>query len=79
MTKTISVGLNSIETAKRFAVINTESACDVTLTSGKYAVDGQSILGIFGLDLTKPIDVTVEGEEEDIEKLMKGYKDIKLI
>ena len=37
---------------------------DVDLESGRYKVDGKSILGIFSLDLRQPIKLTYEGERE---------------
>ena len=36
---------------------------DVDLESGRYKVDGKSILGIFSLDLREPIKLTYEREE----------------
>ena len=37
---------------------------DVDLESGRYKVDGKSILGIFSLDLRQPIKLTYEGDNE---------------
>ena len=37
---------------------------DVDLESGRYKVDGKSILGIFSLDLRQPIILSYEGEKE---------------
>ena len=37
---------------------------DVDLESGRYKVDGKSILGIFSLDLRQPIKITYNGEKE---------------
>ena len=36
---------------------------DVDLESGRYKVDGKSILGIFSLDLRQPIKLTYESED----------------
>ena len=36
---------------------------DVDLESGRYKVDGKSILGIFSLDLRQPIKLTCECEK----------------
>ena len=41
---------------------------DVDLESGRYKVDGKSILGIFSLDLRQPIKLTYD-KEEGAEKL----------
>jgi len=35
---------------------------DVDLESGRYKVDGKSILGIFSLDLREPIKLTYDSE-----------------
>ena len=38
---------------------------DVDLESGRYKVDGKSILGIFSLDLRQPIKLTYNGEKSE--------------
>ena len=47
---------------------------DVDLESGRYKVDGKSILGIFSLDLRQPIKITYNGEKED--ELAEKIKDL---
>ena len=47
---------------------------DVDLESGKYKVDGKSILGIFSLDLRQPIKVTYNNET-NADKLYNQLKD----
>lgn len=44
---------------------------DVDLESGRYKVDGKSILGIFSLDLRQPIKLIYEGEKGQDELLEK--------
>lgn len=53
---TCKVKLNSIEKIKSFvdAIRNSEGTYE--LVSGKYVIDAKSIMGIFSLDLTKPIE-----------------------
>ncbi len=46
---------------------------DVDLESGRYKVDGKSILGIFSLDLRQPIKLTYNSEE-GAEKLYDQLK-----
>lgn len=52
---TCNVMLNSIESVRNFveAVKNSESKLE--LVSGKYVIDAKSIMGIFSLDLTRPL------------------------
>ena len=47
---------------------------DVDLESGRYKVDGKSILGIFSLDLRQPIKITYTGEKEA--ELAEKIKDL---
>ena len=44
---------------------------DVDLASGRYVVDGKSIMGIFSLDLLNPIEMTIRGEGNADELLAK--------
>jgi phosphotransferase system HPr-like phosphotransfer protein len=43
---------------------------DIDLVSGRYAVDAKSIMGIFSLDLSKPIKL--QAHTEDPEALVKA-------
>ena len=63
--KTFNIQLNSINDVKLF--VNTVSAysCDIDLTSGRYVVDAKSIMGIFSLDLSKPIKVEIFSDDCD--------------
>ena len=37
---------------------------DFDLISGRYVIDAKSIMGIFSLDLSKPIELNIHAEEE---------------
>lgn len=51
--------LSDIETVKRFVSFANQYEFPVTLFSDKYIINGKSIMGIFGLDLSKPLQVEV--------------------
>ena len=55
----VAVSLASINDVKSFVNIVSKYDFDVDLISGRYVVDAKSIMGIFSLDLSKPIDVEV--------------------
>jgi phosphocarrier protein HPr len=57
--KTFNIMLNSINDVKNFVNTVNKYDFDVDLTSGRYVVDAKSIMGIFSLDLSKPIKVEV--------------------
>ena len=54
--------LDTIDDVKRFVSLVTAFDFDVDLVSGRYAVDAKSILGIFSLDLSKPIEIRLHTE-----------------
>ena len=47
--------LKDFEAVKNFVDISNEKPYDIELLSGKYIVNAKSIMGIFSLDLTKPL------------------------
>lgn len=60
--ETFNITLSSINDVKNFVNIVNRYDFDVDLTSGRYVVDAKSIMGIFSLDLSKPIKVETHGE-----------------
>ena len=54
----------SIDDVKQFCDICNEYDFEVDLFSGKYIVDGKSIMGIFSLDLSKPVFLKANCGEE---------------
>ncbi len=70
--KTVKISLNSIDKVKTFVnEINLFDA-EFDLVSGRYVIDAKSIMGIFSLDISKPIDLnihTTENLDEILEKL----------
>ena len=63
--KTFEILLSSINDIKAFVYIVNRYEFDVDLTSGRYVVDAKSIMGIFSLDLSKPIKVDVHSDNAD--------------
>ena len=72
--KTFNILLSSINDIKAFVNIVNKYEFDVDLTSGRYVVDAKSIMGIFSLDLSKPIKVDVHSEGEDADKFIEEIK-----
>lgn len=70
-----TVLLATINDVKEFVRIVSQYDFDVDLVSGRYAVDAKSIMGIFSLDLTKPIDIRVHCD--DSEQCNKFLSEIK--
>lgn len=63
--KTCNIMLNTINDVKKFVNIVSKYDFDVDLISGRYAIDAKSIMGIFSLDLSKPIKLNVHSDSCD--------------
>jgi phosphotransferase system HPr-like phosphotransfer protein len=68
--KTVKVSLNSIDKVKTFVNDLNRFDCDFDLVSGRYVIDAKSIMGIFSLDLSKPIDLNIHAESEKLEEVL---------
>ena len=74
--KSLKVLLSTINDVKEFVNIVSRYDFDVDLVSGRYAVDAKSIMGIFSLDLSKPIEVNIHSEEAD--EFLKAIEKFKV-
>ncbi|MBR7185019.1 MAG: HPr family phosphocarrier protein [Clostridia bacterium] len=63
--KTIDIRLSTIQDVQNFVNIVNRYDIDVDLSSGRYIVDAKSIMGIFSLDLLKPITLTAHADDTD--------------
>ncbi|MCI6061756.1 MAG: HPr family phosphocarrier protein [Dorea sp.] len=73
--KTVQISLNSIDKVKSFVNDITKFDHDFDLVSGRYVIDAKSIMGIFSLDLSKPIDLNIHADEniDEIMEMLKPY------
>ena len=74
--KTFNIQLNSINDVKLFVNTVSSYSCDIDLTSGRYVVDAKSIMGIFSLDLSKPINVEIHAS--DCDDLLQDLKQFEI-
>lgn len=68
--KTVQVSLNSIDKVKSFVKDISQFTYDFDLISGRYVIDAKSMLGIFSLDLSKPIELAIHANEEETAEIM---------
>ena len=73
--KTVQISLNSIDKVKSFVNSITQFDFDFDFFSGRYVIDAKSIMGIFSLDLSKPIELAIHSEAnlEEIMEVIKPY------
>ena len=69
--KTVSISLNSIDKVRAFVNDISKYDFDFDLVSGRYVIDAKSIMGIFSLDLSKPINLNVHAEGNNLDEVLK--------
>ena len=72
--KTLKISLNSIDKVKSFVNQISKFDFDFDLVSGRYVIDAKSIMGIFSLDLTHPLDLCAYTDgDEKLQEDLKPY------
>lgn len=71
--KVYNVSLNSIEKVKSFVNTVSKYDYDFDLVSGRYVIDAKSIMGIFSLDLSKPIELRIHTDDDTIDETINKY------
>ena len=68
--KTVQISLNSIDKVKSFVNDITKFDYDFDLISGRYVIEAKSIMGIFSLDLSKPINLNIHAEGSTLDTIL---------
>ena len=69
----LTVNIVSMQDADKFNKLCSKFDCDMVLQSGKYYVDAKSIMGIFSLDLSKPLVLNAGTDDE--QKIKETFAD----
>jgi phosphotransferase system HPr-like phosphotransfer protein len=72
--KTVKVSLNSIDKVKTFVSDINRFDFDFDLVSGRYVIDAKSIMGIFSLDLSRPIDLNIHADGDKLDEVLAVLK-----
>ena len=67
--KKVNILLQSINDTKDFVNIVNRFPYNIDLCSGRYVIDAKSIMGIFSLDISNPVEMIVY--DENPEELLK--------
>lgn len=70
---TAKIQLINVDDVKRFVTAANNYDFEIDLTSGRYTVDGKSIMGIFSLDLSKEILLTAADATQDFINDMQAF------
>ncbi len=72
--KSIPIKLSFAEEVKTFVNVANRYDYDMDLRAGRHVVDAKSILGIFSLDLSKPITLEVYSDScDDLLNELKAF------
>lgn len=72
--KIFKIMLNSVNDVKKFVSISNTYNIDVVIKSGRYIINGKSIMGLFSLDLSHELDVVVTGDESVVQRYLEDIK-----
>lgn len=69
------LSLNTIDKVKRFSNIVLTYESDIDAIRGRYIIDAKSIIGLFTIDLSKPVEIKIHSQ--DAEELERFENDMK--
>ena len=70
----MKIKISGLQSIKNFINIANKYPFDIILKSNKYVVDAKSIMGVFSLDLSKPVSVEIIGECPNKEQFLEEIK-----
>lgn len=72
--KSLQVTLKMAESVKNFVNIVSKYPYEIDLRSGRFVIDAKSLLGIFSLDLSKPIILEIYNDKcDDLLKDLEAF------
>jgi phosphocarrier protein HPr len=72
--KTVKVSIDTIEKVKDFVTIVNEYPYDFDLVTGRYVINAKSIMGIFSLDISKPLDLNIRDAGSQINEILESLE-----
>lgn len=76
----IKVQFRGLESVKNFVNILSRFKNEFDIVDQRYVIDAKSIMGLFSLDLTRPLDLKIYSEnEDDIKQIVSALEDYNYI
>ncbi|MDE6055278.1 MAG: HPr family phosphocarrier protein [Lachnospiraceae bacterium] len=72
---TVKILINSIDRAKKFTSIVSKLDADMDIICGRYVINAKSIVGIFTINLSQPVELRIHKDREDAEKVVEKLRD----
>ena len=67
--------LDSVEKIQRFVSIISKYSCDFDIESGHSCIDAKSLVGLFSLDISKPLRLTINDDGTLIEDILRDIQE----
>lgn len=78
--KTLKVKFNTIDHVKKFVNAIQSVDVDIDLVHNRYVIDAKSIMGIFSMDLSRPLDLVIHSEDKQlIDSLSKIFSELGIL
>ena len=73
MTKRV-IQLTTTDDVEEFVHIMGKCPKTGDIMAGRYIVDACSLMGLFSLDLSKPIELSINGDEDEVTETLSALK-----
>ncbi|MVB12763.1 hypothetical protein CAFE_35080 [Caprobacter fermentans] len=70
---TVKVLIDSVEKVKKFSSIISKENVECELIEGVHIIDAKSIMGIFSIDLKKPVQLNIHSDDREILNRLKDF------
>lgn len=70
----VNVFLNDCNKVQDFVHTISKFDCEFDLCSGRYMVDAKSIMGVFALDLSKPVELHIHDDHFDTKNIERFFQ-----
>lgn len=75
---TLEISLVTIDQIKRFVDLVSGIDGDADLVSGRYTVDAKSIMGIFSFDISKPMELRIHREADELGEVLEQLREFEV-
>lgn len=74
----LTINLNDWSKATKFTKVATDFESDIDIIRGRYLINGKSTMGIFTIDLSKPVEVALISDNQvEINRFIKEMEQFK--
>ncbi len=70
---TVKILIDSVEKVKGLSSVLSKEGADCEIVEGVHIVDAKSIMGIFSLDLTQPVQLDIHSDDRGILEKLKEF------